>query len=101
MRFPNCECVTLGILLIDCYLINSHPMIYKKESLNLINELEKYYANPDINLPFSVFVYVIKYYLSTLNYIQSQSLIENYITYSSFPFIQNSEQNSITKKSVF
>ena len=76
-------------------------MIYKKESLNLINELEKYYANPDINLPFSVFVYVIKYYLSTLNYIQSQSLIENYITYSSFPFIQNSEQNSITKKSVF
>ena len=54
--------------------------------------------NPDINLPFKLFIKVVKFYLGRLKYTEARSLIENYITYSSFPNSNLSLNNS--KRSV-
>ena len=93
-RQNECECNILGFLLIDTlFFANS-----QNESYNLMKNLENYYMNPDINMPFKLFVKVVKVYLGLLKYNEARSFIENYITYSA---IRNSNISvNIGKRSV-
>lgn len=80
-RQNDCECVVLGFLLIDnLFFANA-----QKDDHNLMKNLESYYINPDINMPFRLFVKVVRIYLGQLKYNEARSFIENYITYSSVP----------------
>lgn len=81
-RQNDCECNVLGFLLIDTvFFANAN----NNDSLNIMKNLENYYSNPDINLPFKLFVKVVKIYLGLFKYNEARSFIENYITYSAIP----------------
>lgn len=94
-RLNDCECIDLGYLLID----NLFFANIKNDSFILIKEVEKYFTNPDINLPFKLFIKIVKIYLGQLKYDEARSLIENYITYSAFSS-SSIATNSTSKKSV-
>lgn len=90
-RINNCECIIIGELLIEnlIQINNQNP------SFTLLRSLEKYFMNPDINLPFKLFIKVIKFNLANFNYTEGRSLLENYMVYSS---IKNSNLKMDTSR---
>lgn len=77
-RLETCECIYLGENLIKIYLTK------EKNNIDMIKVVEKYYVNPGINLPFSLFMTLSKSLIKLQNFQAVRSLIENYITYSKF-----------------
>jgi len=93
-RQNDCECIILGYLLIDNLIFSNA----KNESFLIIKKLDQYFMNPDINLPFKLFLKVIRIYLGQLKYHEARSLIENYMTYSSLP--SSAKTANVARKSV-
>jgi hypothetical protein len=89
-RDDKCECIYYGKMFTDIYL-NLFDTNEKYKKLNFLQTLEKYFANPSINLPFDLFIYVIKALLKTLDFQTPRIAIETYLTYSNLK--RNSKDN--------
>jgi len=71
----KCECIKLGIFLIDISINNN-------QTPDLLKVLELYYYNPGINLPYSLFKHLCINMVKILNFQNLRPIIENYIIYS-------------------
>ncbi len=78
-RINNCICINYGKMLIDIYMNNDN---LDKMKVTLVQYISEFFISPEINLPYSVFIYLIRALLKLHYFMIAKSLIVNYLLYS-------------------
>jgi len=86
-RDNKCDCIKNGKILIDIFM---NSKIIDVEKIPIITYLNEFYLNPEINLPFDLFIYMCTNIIKLQNFSIARSLIGNYILYSNI--VSNKEQ---------
>jgi hypothetical protein len=101
-RDENCECVYLGLILLDIHLLNykENELEYEYDPNNdILNQntsskkdlksvIDKYYFNYNLYLPFTLMKYLCKCMIELLQFQEARALIENYLLYSTLKINQ-------------